>query len=228
MIMRADKGNLLEYLAKAVLDGSAIPTIAELSKQMGVSPAAVREQLEVARRLGLVEVKPKVGIQPLDFSLTAPLVLALDYGLKVRPDYFDHYSDLRRHIESAYWYEAVPRLTPQDVKVLEALVVTAEHKISQTPIQRPDLDHRDFHLKIFSRLDNPVVSSVLEAYWDMYLNSGMTYYMDQAYLERVWSAHREIAEALAQRDFERGHQALVTHMDLMQYVRKAELKQKFE
>ena len=226
--MRADKGNLLEYLAKAVLDGSAIPTIAELSKQMGVSPAAVREQLEVARRLGLVEVKPKVGIQPLDFSLTVPLVLALDYGLKVRPDYFDHYSDLRRHIESAYWYEAVPRLTPQDVKVLEALVVTAEHKISQTPIQRPDLDHRDFHLKIFSRLDNPVVSSVLEAYWDMYLNSGMTYYMDQAYLERVWSAHREIAEALAQRDFERGHQALVTHMDLMQYVRKAELKQKFE
>ena len=124
-------------------------------------------------------------------------------------------------------YEAVPRLTPQDVKVLEALVVTAEHKISQTPIQRPDLDHRDFHLKIFSRLDNPVVSSVLEAYWDMYLNSGMTITWIRL-IWNGWSAHRELAEALAQRDFERGHQALVTHMDLMQYVRKAELKQKFE
>ena len=46
---------------------------------MGVSPAAVREQLEVARRLGLVEVKPKVGIQPLDFA-DGPLYLPLITG----------------------------------------------------------------------------------------------------------------------------------------------------
>ena len=223
-----EKNDLLTYLARSVVEKTSIPSIPELSHQLGISTASVREQLEVARRLGVVEVKPKVGIQCRDFSLAEPLATALSYGLAVDNTLFDQFSDLRKHLESSYWFESVSQLTHADVDQLQTLVNQAVGRIQNQPMQNPEREHREFHLTFFKRLDNPAVISLLEAYWDVYHKTGVTLLMDRDYLISVWHYHQLMVDALRNREFEKGYQALLTHMDLVHQVRKAVLRQRFE
>jgi len=211
-----------------VVDNTAIPSISQLSQELGISTASVREQLEVAKRLGIVDVKPKVGIQLKPFSLSQPLATALSYGLAVDSTLFDQFSDLRKHLESSYWFESVSLLTQSDIEQLQALVFQANNRIQNLPMQMPEKEHRQFHMTIFKRLENPSVTSLLEAYWDVYHEVGMTRLMDRDYLASVWHYHQLIVDALRDRDFEKGFQALLAHMDLVKQVRKAELRQRFE
>lgn len=162
--MKNNKPDLLDFLAEASKRGTRVPSIPELSEQLGMNVAAVREQLEVARQLGIVEVKPKVGIQLHAIDLSKPLGMCLKYGLSVEPDLFDHFADLRRHLEMSYWYEAVPKLTRKDIEVLQAIVDAALAKIRQQPVEIPLDEHRDLHLLIYRHLDNPIVISMLETY----------------------------------------------------------------
>ncbi|MGB4596212.1 MAG: FCD domain-containing protein [Anaerolineaceae bacterium] len=224
----ATKSDLLTYLAKAVVENTSVPSIPQLSQELGISTSSVREQLEVAKRLGVVEVKPKVGIQSRQFSLTETLNTALSYGIAVDNTLFDQFSDLRKHLESSYWFESVSKLTHADIDQLQLLVNLALSRIQNQPMQIPEREHRDFHLTFFKRLENPVVISLLEAYWDVYHKTGVTLLMDQNYLVSVWHYHQLMVDALRDREFEKGYQALLTHMDLVKQVRKAELKQRFE
>ena len=224
----AEKNELLTYLAKSVVEKTPVPSIPELSQQLGISTASVREQLEVARRLGVVDVKPKVGIQPRDFTLSEPLTTALSYGMAVDSTLFDQFSDLRKHLESSYWFESVSKLTHADIDHLQDLVNQALERIQNQPMQSPEKEHREFHLTCFRRLENPAVISLLEVYWDVYHKTGVTLLMDRDYLVSVWHYHQLMVDALRDREFEKGYQALLAHMDLVKQVRKAELKQRFE
>ena len=97
----SSRSDLLDYLAEANRTGACIPTIAELSEELGISITTLREQLEVARRLGFVSIKPKIGIQTCDFSLSPALMLSLQYGINVQPALFKAFRVLRKHFEAS-------------------------------------------------------------------------------------------------------------------------------
>ena len=60
----------LVYLAEKVSNGEEqLPSLSSLSKELNISVATLREQLEVARVFGLVEVRPKTGIKMASISL---------------------------------------------------------------------------------------------------------------------------------------------------------------
>jgi DNA-binding FadR family transcriptional regulator len=52
--------------------GDRLPTITELTKtdHLGISSSKIREQLEVARALGLVDVRSKTGTRLKPYSFT--------------------------------------------------------------------------------------------------------------------------------------------------------------
>jgi len=68
---------------------------------------------------------------------------------------------------------------------------------------------------IYSRLDNPFVQGLLEAYWEIYEAVGLNLYADYNYLERVWTYHQQMVDAICAGDFESGYRALVEHKDLL-------------
>ena len=226
--MEKTKANLLDYLAEAAEKRQPLPSIPEIGRQIGISTSSLREQLEVARQLGVVEIRPKTGMSLCKFSLTPALMLGLDYSQKIDPLTFEQLSDLRKNLESVYWPEAAPLLTREEIAQLENLVFQANQKIAHSPIQVPKEEHRSFHLGIFQHLNNHFVFSILESYWTLYQSSDLNIYMDQAYLELVWNYHQKIVDALKARDFDRGHEALLNHMDLVKQIKKPELKQRFE
>jgi DNA-binding FadR family transcriptional regulator len=214
--------HLLRYLAsRASQPDGVFPSTEELSKELGMSIGKLREQLEVARTLGFVEVKQKTGIRLAEYNFLPAVRSSLLYALASHQAKFESFSVLRNHLEAAFWHEAVEHLTPGDHQHLRDLVQKARAKLNGRPIQIPHAEHRDLHLTIFSRLDNPFVTGLLEAYWDAYEAVGLSMYSDYAYLQEVWDYHDRIVEAIAAGDWTLGHDLLVQHTNLLSHRQPA-------
>jgi DNA-binding FadR family transcriptional regulator len=206
----------LHYLATHEEVETGLPSLKNLSLELGVSLASLREQLEVARALGLVEIKPRLGMRRRNYSFTPAVRQSLGYALTLNNEHFRKYAELRNHVESAFWHQAVCKLTESDKQELQNLVARAWEKLRGTPIQVPHEEHRNLHLKIYSRLENPFVTGILEAYWEAYESVGLNVFAGgYEYLEEVWQYHQEMVEAICKGDFEAGYQALVRHTDLL-------------
>ena len=207
----------LRYLAQhEETNGQQLPALSELSRELGVSMASLREQLEVARALGLVEVKPRTGTKRLPYSFTPAVRQSLRYALNLNGELFHKYSELRNHIESAYWFEAVQLLTEDDKRELQSLLARAKEKLNGNSIQIPHEEHRKLHMVIYQRLENPFVTGLLEAYWDAYEAVGLNVFTGGlSYLGEVWEYHTQMIEAICNKDYEAGYQALIQHTDLL-------------
>lgn len=205
-----------------------LPPLSELSRTLSISIASLREQLEVARVMGLVEVRPRTGIRQLPYTFKPAVVQSLIYALTVHPEAFQAYSDLRNHIETTYWYQAVGLLTLEDHEELRCLIKRAKEKLHGEPIQIPHIEHRQLHLLIYRRLENPFVTGLLEGYWEVYEAFGLDLYTDLAYQERVWDYHERMVEAICMRNFNVGYEALTEHMDLIFQRSKKPAFQTFE
>lgn len=218
----------LQYLACDSQDHDRIPSLTDLSRELEVSVASLREQMEVARSLGIVEIRPKTGIKRLPFSFRPAVEQSLAYAIASDPDYFITFADFRRHVEAAYWYEAVACLTDLDKQELRELIARAQEKLRRTPVQIPQAEHRQLHIKIYSRLNNIFVMGILESYWDLYEAVGLDVYTDLNYLQQVWAYHHKMVEAIHSGDFEIGYLALTEHMDLLNQRNKTSQKHFFE
>jgi DNA-binding FadR family transcriptional regulator len=207
----------LRYLAAHGEAESGLPTLSELSEQLSISVASLREQLEVARALGLIEVKPGRGkTRRRDYSFTPAVRQSLQYALALDNEHFRKYADLRNRVESAFWYEAVEKLTDADKKELRTIVDRAWDKLRGKPIQVPHEEHRNMHLLIYRRLENPFVTGILEAYWDAYETVGLNVFAGgYDYLQEVWRYHQDMVEAICTGDYKAGYEALIAHTDLL-------------
>jgi len=218
----------LNYLAANDREDDRIPPLAELSRKLGVSIAILREQMEVARALGLVEVKPKTGIRRLPYTFKPAVKKSLTYAISTDQAYFSLYADLRKHVEQVYWLEAVALLTPKDHDLLRSFIQRAKDKLDAVPAQIPHSEHREFHLAFYRRLNNPFVLGLLETYWELYEEVGLNVFTDFNYLQKVWKYHETIVDAICNGDLMAGYQALSDHMDLLQQRPRPATNQKFE
>ncbi|UCF26626.1 MAG: FadR family transcriptional regulator [Chloroflexota bacterium] len=212
--------DFLNYLAETYQvdeDCERLPSLTDLSKTLGVSVSSLREQMEVGRALGLVEAKPRTGLRRLPYSFTPAVEQSLSYAITIDYEYFLKFADLRRNLEAAYWHQAVNLLTDEDKLVLKSLVDKAWEKLRGTPIQIPQYEHRQLHLTIYKRLDNPFVSGILEAYWEAYEAVGLNLYAGYQYLEEVWTYHQHMVDSICSGDLDAGYQALIDHTDLIRH-----------
>jgi DNA-binding FadR family transcriptional regulator len=211
-----DISEFLRYLAAHPEAESGLPSLNELSRELGISLAALREQLEVARALGLVEVRPRTGTRRRPFSFAPAVSQSLHYALALHDGHFQKFAELRNHIETAFWNEAVCKLTEQDKNELKDLIERAQSKLRIKPPQVPHEEHRKLHLLIYRRLDNPFVTGILEAYWDAYEAVGLNIYaggMD--YLNEVWGYHAEMVNSICNGNYDAGREVLIRHVDLL-------------
>jgi len=197
---------LLEYMIRqGFRPGDRLPTLKELKENdhLGISISKLREQLEVARALGLVEVRSKTGMRMRNYTFTPAVQLSLMFALALDPHAFEQFSQLRTHVETAFWVEACERLLPADIDHMRALLDAANAKLNGETVRIPVDEHRDFHLTVFRRLDNPFVMGILEAYWAAYDAVELNRYADYSYLREVWDYHERILDSISVGDFER-------------------------
>ncbi len=209
----------LEYLANQAAqngNGHHLPPLKEAGKALGWSITRVREELAVAKALGFVEARPRVGLRRLPYTFTPAVSLSLHYALHLdRERYFQQFADLRKKIEAAYFHQAARLLTAEDKEHLKALVASAWEQLRGNPIHIPHAEHRDLHLTIYRRLNNLFVQGILEAYWEAYEAIGYNRYTDYTYLSKVWQYHERIVQAICAGQYDEGYQALLEHTELL-------------
>jgi DNA-binding FadR family transcriptional regulator len=209
---------LLNYIVR-LQPGERLPALNELQEDehLGINISKVREQLEVARALGLVEVRSKTGTRVKEYSFSPAVSLSLLFALARDLHYFELFTQLRNHIEVAFWHEACALLTDEDKQFMRACVDNARVKLNDRWISIPNQEHRDFHLTVFKRLENPFVLGLLEAYWDAYEAVEPNRYADYAYHQSVWDYHERILNAIYANDFDAAQTAFIEHTRLLRH-----------
>jgi DNA-binding FadR family transcriptional regulator len=206
----------MRYLATHAEADNGLPSLKDLSVELRVSLATLREQLEVARALGLVEVRPRLGTRRREYTFAPAVRQSLQYALALNDEHFRKYSELRNHVEAAFWYEAVEKLLDADKVELQALVARAWAKLGGLQIQVPHEEHRNLHLLIYRRLENPFVTGILEGYWDAYETVGLNVFAGGfEYLQEVWRYHEKMVASIRSGDYKAGYEALTAHTDLL-------------
>ena len=212
--------DLLEYLVREGFQaGDRLPTINDLQadERLGISISKVREQLEVARALGLVEVRSKTGMKMKPYTFAPAVRLSLFFALAQDQHNFELFGEVRNHVEVAFWNEACERLQAEDKQVMRECLERARAKLNGKPVRIPNEEHRAFHLTVFRRLDNPFVMGILEAYWDAYNAVELNRYADYSYLQQVWTYHEQIFEAICIGDYERAKKLFIDHTNLINF-----------
>lgn len=215
--MAEDRGSeLLHYLAEhRPAPGERLPASQHLARQLGVNIGKLREQLEVSRQLGLVEVRPKTGIRVHPYAFFPGVWLSLRHGLSLDPGLFAQFEELRNHLEASFFVEAVRLLETEDKAHLTGLVAAAWQRLRGDPIQIPHAEHRELHLTIYRRLDNLFLRGLLEAYWEAYEAVGLNVYADYDFLHEVWTYHERMVEQVVQGEYEAAQRTLVEHTALL-------------
>jgi len=214
-LTRIDSQFLRYLIDNDIPPGQRLPALNDISLEVGISVGKLREQLEVARKMGLVSARPRLGIQREPFEFSQMLLDGVLFGLATGEANFEQFSQLRQVVEAGFWNQAVELLTAPDKDRLRDLVAQAWKKLRGEPIHLPNGEHRDLHLTIFGRLDNPFVQGILDAYWQAYEASEMTRFASYAYWIEVWTYHEKIVDTLCNNDFALGRQLLVEHFSLL-------------
>jgi DNA-binding FadR family transcriptional regulator len=212
--------DLLNYIIQEQFEpGARLPTISELQDEsrLGVSASKVREELEVARALGLVDVRSKTGMRLKEYSFAPAVHLSLFYALARDVRYFEYFSALRTHLEMSFWHEACELLTLEDKNEMRGYLVAARSKLSGQRIRIPFEEHRAFHLTVFRHLDNPFVLGLLEVYWEAYAAVELNRYADLSYHQQVWDYHERILDAICSGDFDAAQKAFIEHTRLLHH-----------
>lgn len=207
---------LVQFIIERKRSGrNDLPSLQELSDQLGMSVPTLREQIEALKVLGVLEARPRHGvhIRPVDLSdgLTKNAIIAAAFDIQ----YFYQLSQLRDEIETSWFAPAAKLLDEEDIKHLEKIVARAEGKLEGKPIQIPYQEHKELHLSIYKRLDNLFVKGILEAYWTVYESVGMNLYTDLDYQVNVWDFHKAIVHAIKTKAYQEGQTLLVEHMKLL-------------
>lgn len=208
--------HIIEDLAEPGDEPAKLPPLDQLAKQLGVSRGKLREDLIAAQAYGVIEMRPGDGtyLCPFDFyTAVRPLIL---YSIACNKDYFDRFYRLRARLEVAFWEDAAQALGQQEIDQLYHILDRADAKLQGSPIEIPHREHRDFHVLIYSKLDNPFTQGLLKAYWDAYEAVGLHRYFELSYYQRMWANHRGMTEAIAAGECEAGKQVLLQHFTLLE------------
>lgn len=209
--------DILDYIVANDLQvGDRLPSLTELSVKLNISVGKLREQLALARNLGLVAVKPKAGIQINEFNFAAAITPGLLYGLARCEHNFEAYKTLRNATTAAFWVEAVSQLQADDLLEIHQLLAAAWDKLEGPNITIPHVEHRQFHLTVFKRLDNPFVIGIEAAYWTAYEAVELNRYVDYHYLKTVWQYHERMVESIEGKEFEESKKTFVEHTKLLE------------
>ena len=106
----------IDYLLKYSLEKKVnLPSINQIGKDLGLSTPCIREQIELARNLGLIQIQPRRGITILPYKFTPAVAKSLYYAIKSNSDYFNQFSLLRNQLEKSFFTEAVNLLNKKDL-----------------------------------------------------------------------------------------------------------------
>ena len=186
-----------------------LPGEMKLAKQYNVSRPVIREALKLLQERGSITLKNGSGAY-----ITRPendtVMNAINRIMQVDRIKSDDLTQMREILELSSVDQAVKRITDEQLKEMDAILSKFEDK--SLPLkERVKLDEQ-FHIAIAQATGNELLSmfvGVLTSLLRDYMGKGI---LIEGGIEDAIKRHREIYQALLNRDAKAVHQAMVDHL----------------
>jgi GntR family transcriptional regulator, transcriptional repressor for pyruvate dehydrogenase complex len=200
-----------QILAGALKPGDQIPAERDLAERFGVSRTAVREAIKSLTEKGLIEVFVGRGTFVTNLSPDR-VVESMTLLLRNEPHGVANLQEARELLEGPTARRAAERRTDAHLARLRAIEAELEEERSMSP-RLVDGD-TEFHVELARATGNPVLVLLTQTIMAL-LRTERLYREDldvDSALTAAFARHREIIDAIADRDGDRAEQAMLEHL----------------
>jgi GntR family transcriptional repressor for pyruvate dehydrogenase complex len=209
--------------------GHRLPSVVELAEAYGVGRSTVREAASALKAMGWLDVRhgggtfvkeelpneAKSGTERL-FQGAASLIELLE---------------VRRTLEIGAVSLAAERRTPEDIAKLRKLIETMESCLERNDTSEGERADADFHMAIAEASGNSLFVQLMESLSDRFAGSirqtrELWFYREKATASRLLDEHRQIFEAIENRDKRRATELVSEHLSKVEQVLRGALANK--
>lgn len=206
---------ILQQVEEAILKGQLkpgdqLPPERDLAQRFGVSRTAVREAVKALREKGLVEAYTGRGTFVTNGTSQA-IRQSLDLMSKIsQQEGTHHLVELRRILEPEIAALAAPRIDQQLLATMREAVAVMDRSLHDRDVYiEADLD---FHLALAEAADNPMILALIDSIVGLLREQRSRIFDVDGGPERGQFHHKQILQAIEQRDPEMARAAMRAHL----------------
>lgn len=206
---------IVDQIEQAILKGELkpgdqLPAERELAEQFGVSRTAVREAVKALREKGLVEAFSGRGTFVTNGTSQA-MRQSLDLITRIGgPDGSAQLAEVRAILEPEIAALAAGRIEEQLLVALREAVAVMDRSL-EDPDAYIEAD-LDFHLALAEGAANPVILSLIDSIVGLLREQRLRIFSVEGGPERGQYHHKQILEAIEQRNAEKARAAMREHL----------------
>jgi DNA-binding FadR family transcriptional regulator len=202
-----------DYVKEYIFDqglaaGDPLPPETQLAQELGVGRGSVREAIKALHALGIVEVRHGDGlyVRPFNFD---PILETLSYGIRFETVTLAELLQIRILLERSAIEEAIERISFEQIRQLESLMERWKQRVG-TDHPHGDLDE-EFHRILYTSLNNQTFMKLFEVFWIAYENLEDPIIRDMVRVERDYTTHRALLDAVKTKDFDAARKCMAQH-----------------
>ena len=199
--------------------GDQLPSEKELAEQFAVSRTAVREAIKALREKRLVEIRPGRGTF---ITNDAPEAMRHSLGLLMKfgtTNGISHLVEVREILEPEIAALAASRVTDEQIGAMGEAITVMDTALDNVDVfVEADLD---FHLAMAEATQNPIIPILMDSIIDMLREQRKRTGVTRGGLERGQYHHKQILEAIIQRDPDGSRKAMQLHLQQVRDDSKA-------
>lgn len=169
----------------------------QVATEMKVSRTPIREAFKQLENEGLIDYVPNRGCFAKGFT---------------KQDIEDLYA-VRKALELLAVEWAVLRISDEQIKELQDQSNMMEYYISCKDVKHVTETNNSFHDIIYNATGSRFMAQVLRSYKEYISQTRTVLYDDPSYLIKIFREHRDILEAIRERDAEGAKNAMAFHLD---------------
>ena len=209
-VFREIRSYIIRHDLKA---GDQIPTEQAMCEMLGVSRNVLREAIKSMELMGMVRACPGRGTIVQEFNLDFVFQNVMFASVGDDATAIREMLVIRKKIELGYMREAYTALTEDDIRRIRGILEEIKHKWDKQIFFHAD--DKDFHMSLFSHLNNRTLSSLLDAIWAVDEN----FKKDEKvkFMGDTVQKHENIVRALEQHNEEAFEAAMLAHFSSGKY-----------
>ncbi|ANB73990.1 FadR/GntR family transcriptional regulator [Paraburkholderia phytofirmans] len=187
--------------------GSLLPAQRQLSEELAISRASLREALSTLEALGLLMIRPGKGV----YVESAQAAAAQPWRFAAQSSLPDTYQ-MRFALEGFIARMAALAVTDSDLAWFEDNITAMQTALACDELDEAARLDYDFHMRIVSIAGNAAIESILSSAAEIMKESQrMPFYRRELVLS-TYTEHRAILDALKARDSAAAGKAIETHI----------------
>ncbi len=194
--------------------GDALPPEQTLCEQYGVSRNILREALKGLTLMGVISGCPGKGNVLQPFSCEDIMSNALFCAARGNKRIIPQLLDVRKKLELSYMREAFQTMMAEDIRNIRAILERIKSQWAAGIYFHAD--DKDFHMALFSRIDNQALHDLMVCIWSV--DESFQVESKMRHMGNTIAKHEAIVRALEDGNQEAFEAAMLSHFSSGKYA----------